>query len=256
MRTVLIDGDIIVHKAAAAAQTAVDWGDGYVTSHADVKRGKQLVDLAVAQVRERTQAGEIRVALSDPEHRWRPLVLPTYKANRAGPKPLILPTLVSYITEVYGGEVVPWLEGDDLLGLWATEDGREDAVVWSPDKDIASVPCTLYQGKGSDPLEVDLALADLNHLVLSLAGDTTDGYSGCPKVGAVTARRELLAEAEPMERWGVVVRRYLKAGLTEEIALTTARVARVLREGEYVSPGGSPGDDFTYVTGVKLWTPQ
>jgi len=73
----------------------------------------------------------------------------------------------------------------------------------------------------------------------TLMGDSTDNYKGCPKVGLKTAEK-ILAENST---WETVVAAFEKAGLSEEDALENARLARILRDGEYNNETGE----------VKLW---
>jgi DNA polymerase-1 len=92
----------------------------------------------------------------------------------------------------------------------------------------------------------------------TLAGDTTDGYSGCPTVGMDTAEEFLTEKVmwEPYEHtfksgvrkgetvdrwqkvpaptmWSTVVSCFVKAGLNEAEAITQAQVARICRDTEY-----------------------
>jgi 5'-3' exonuclease len=91
---------------------------------------------------------------------------------------------------------------------------------------------------------VSEAEADYNHLFQTLTGDATDGYSGCPGVGKVTAAK-LLDGKSYEEMWDVVVRAYKKAGLGEEEAIQQARVARICRASDFNSKTGE----------VILWNP-
>ena len=72
-------------------------------------------------------------------------------------------------------------------------------------------------------------------------GDATDGYSGCPKIGKVTASRLLNKECS----WATVVAAYEKAGLSEDVALENARMARILLYEDWDAKEKR----------VKLWTP-
>ena len=84
--------------------------------------------------------------------------------------------------------------------------------------------------------------ADKNFLMQTLTGDPVDGYSGCPKIGAVNAARIMDKDCS----WNAVVAAFEKQGLTAHDALIQARVARILRAGDY---------DFKKKE-VKLWTPS
>jgi DNA polymerase-1 len=86
--------------------------------------------------------------------------------------------------------------------------------------------------------EITEAEADRTHLIQTLTGDRTDGYPGCPGIG------EKRAEAIADGGWSAVVESYEKAGLGEEYALTQARMAYILRHGDYKR--GT----------VRLWTPS
>ena len=82
--------------------------------------------------------------------------------------------------------------------------------------------------KDEGVFEVTQEQADYNHLLQTLTGDSVDGYSGCPGIGPKRAEKIL----ETCD-WDSVVSAYNKAGLEEQDALVQARVARILRWGEY-----------------------
>ena len=71
-----------------------------------------------------------------------------------------------------------------------------------------------------------------------------DGYSGFQRVANKTA--EKILDEPPY--WNKVVAAYNKSGLSEEVALENARLARILRKGEYLEGYDKEGD-------VSLWTP-
>lgn len=78
----------------------------------------------------------------------------------------------------------------------------------------------------------------------TLCGDSTDGYKGCPSVGAKTA--EKILDVPTGDMWSEVLATYEKKGLTYEDALIQARIARILR-----------GDEYNLDTGeMNLWTPE
>jgi ribonucleotide reductase alpha subunit len=72
------------------------------------------------------------------------------------------------------------------------------------------------------------------HLIQTLTGDSVDNFSGCPKIGIVTAQKILKDKKLPIKKqWDLVIKAYAKEGLQEHDALQQARVARILRHGEY-----------------------
>ena len=80
------------------------------------------------------------------------------------------------------------------------------------------------------------------HLTQTLAGDQTDGYGGVPGIGV--KRAETLFKNKGYS-WKTVVEAFKEKGLTEEDALTNARLARILTVDDYDFETKKP----------KLWTP-
>lgn len=245
----LVDGDIILHRSAEAftvSEAVDDTGDEwrYVT---DVKQAWYRVHDEINELIKEHAANPIAVIALSSQPNWRYSVLPSYKGNRkASAKPPGFKELKRRIQYDSRLTVVSkdTLEGDDILGILATEDRgivdqaadgaynkRRDRIVWSPDKDLRGVPCTLV-GSSGIPVEITEDEADLFHLMQTLSGDVTDGYKGCPGVGMVTAEK-ILKDLEPSRRWEAVVQRYQKEGLTEDDALVQARVARICRSEDW-----------------------
>jgi DNA polymerase-1 len=76
-------------------------------------------------------------------------------------------------------------------------------------------------------------------MIQTLTGDSVDGFSGCPKIGKVTAQKILKDKNLPLkEQWELVVKAYAKEGLLEHDAFQQAQVARILRHGEYNTKTG------------------
>ncbi len=230
-RTLLIDGDILLYAESAAVEEAYNWGDDIWTLHGDAKVAKERVDVWLQDIKEHLEATHIIITLTDNAN-WRKDVLPTYKHNRKSKrKPLVFPELRDYVSKTYKTILWETLEADDVMGILATDPkDKTDKIIVSEDKDLKTIPGKLYNpGHPEDGVvEISLEQADHYHLTQSLMGDITDGYSGCPGVGPKTAIKAL-----QNGEWCEVVAAYEKAGLTEEDALIQARVARILRHGEY-----------------------
>jgi DNA polymerase-1 len=167
--------------------------------------------------------------------------------------------------------VRPRLEGDDILGILATwQKVRGEKVIVSIDKDMKTIPGLYCRDLDAGIVEVSEEEADNWHLIQTLAGDQTDGYPGCPGIGMDRAAKAILEPTilvpyeheltrgprkgeieiryreEPTDdKWQAVVTRYAAAGLSEEVALMNARVARILRASDY---------DFKNKRPI-LWTP-
>jgi len=231
----LVDGDIVAYTAAASAETPINWGGGLWTLHCTEQEVIEKVEQQIDKITDRDAFGKIQVALSDTEN-FRKRVDAQYKANRKDiRKPMLLQFAKDYLAETYDGLVIPEFEADDVLGI---ECSAGNAVIWSTDKDLKTV-----QGKHlveGEIIEISEDEADYWFFYQTLVGDLTDNYQGCPKVGPKTAEKILEKEAT----WDAVVAAYIKAGLSEQVALQNARLARILRHYDYVN-----GE-------IILWTPQ
>ena len=225
-RTLLVDGDIVAYKAATVAETPIDWGDGFWTLHAFEQDVIQNMSVFMNEIKEQSGCSKFITCLSG-DKLYRKEVAPYYKANRKGTrKPMLLNFAKKYLADNYNGKVEERLEADDLLGILGSAD--KNTVIWSADKDLLTIPAYhLLDGKVT---EVDEAEADYWFLYQTLVGDSTDNYKGCPAVGAKTADKLL---QENGATWQTVVDAYAAKGLGEEIAIENARLARILRDGEY-----------------------
>jgi 5'-3' exonuclease len=243
-RVLLIDGDILLYKIALNNEESTDWGDGLWTLHCDANRCKADVDAVIKDLGSSLEADDYVVALTDTAN-FRKDVLTSYKDNRKEKrKPMVLPVLREYVKEKHNG--VSWknLEADDVLGIMATEPTDEERVVVSIDKDLRTVPCQL----SSDGLNIETIperLADYWFMIQTMTGDKVDGYDGIEGVGIKTAEKLIkkYTNVPLLDLWKIVVGIYKDKGYTAKEALQQARVARILRHGEYNKKTGK----------VKLW---
>ena len=242
-RTLLIDADILLYQESMAVEQEFDWGDDWWTLYGDLREAQERVDVWLLDIKDLLDADDFLLTLTGRTN-WRKDVLPTYKSNRKGKrKPVVYKALKQYVVDVYKTAFFDCLEADDVMGILQTDPANaSETVIVSEDKDMLSIPGLLYRPIRPEEgvQEITLEDADRNHLLQALTGDSTDGYGGCPGIGPKTAEK-ILKEND----WSLVVAAYEKAGLTEEDALQQARVARILRYGEY----DSKKDE------VNLWTP-
>lgn len=225
-RTLLVDGDIVAYKAATIAETPIDWGNGVWTLHAHEKDVIGSMEEFMSKIIEESGCDKVITCLSG-DNLYRKDVAPYYKANRKGTrKPMLLNFAKKYLADTYNGKVEDNLEADDLLGILGSAD--KNTVIWSLDKDLLTIPAYhLIDGK---IVEVDEEEADYMFLYQSLVGDSTDNYKGCPTVGDKKANALLEKHGAT---WDTVLMAYEKQGLGEEVAIEQARLARILRDGEY-----------------------
>lgn len=259
-RIALIDADSVLYAVALSAE-AVSKGTG---EHGDdeylqVKDGEQCYNEVVRKLEtlvEAVGASDAIICLTPSGvTQFRSMLLPTYKMNRTARRPEFLKPLQWLIQErkPFGCLGVWGLEADDVCGISATNlrgAGLREPIIVSIDKDMKSVPGLVYSWlrKEEGIVEVSEAHADRAHLYQTLIGDSVDNYTGLPGIGPKKANAILdsLEGAREWSKWEWIVGLYAKKGLDEEYALTQARVARILRAGDW--------NDKTKE--VRLWLPQ
>lgn len=238
MTLLLIDADIIAFKACASAETPVNWGNGLWTLHCWEDEVAVRLDDQISKLVDEAPVQDCVLALSDKTN-FRKDVASYYKANRSDVrKPMLLPWARQYLIDNYNTIIYKGLEADDALGILGSNPAS-DTIIWSEDKDLLTVPAAHWID--GEVYEQDEAGADYNFYYQTLVGDSTDNYKGCPKVGSVTAHKLLGANCS----WDTVVTAFAKQGLSEAVAIEQARLARILRDGEYDTDTGK----------VTLWTP-
>lgn len=243
-KTLLLDADTLTYSVALSHQVAMPWTTELWTYKGDMSGAVLSVRNSIDRMLKATSCDAVRVALSDTESNFRRRIMPSYKSNRLSvQRPILFRALRELLRTEYGGVVIPGLEGDDLVAMWATERDA-DAVVCSIDKDIRGVPCVLFNPARGTTEEISWEEAERFFLSQVLTGDRVDGYPGCPGIGPKRAETLLLSRL-CSEAWDVIVRAYEKAGLSEQVALENARCARLLRDGDLREDGA-----------IRLWTPD
>ena len=136
--TLLLDGDLIAYRIAAALEKPTHWGDGLWTLHChedDVNKG--FVS-KVESIKAETGLKDVVVAISSPTN-YRKDINPEYKANRKTTRrPLCLYTLLDFVKEEYNHVILDNIEADDVMGILATQDPDKYLIV-SDDKDMLTI---------------------------------------------------------------------------------------------------------------------
>lgn len=241
----LIDSDCLVYMFAHRNQEKIAFqvnGDGekIVTLMANLDRAIANLNDFVADLQAKLGGGRIFMALSDtgPDSNFRKRINPSYKGNRAAvERPLLYSDLRTYILarRDWRPLVKPGLEGDDVLGVWASMPNDGESIICSIDKDMLTIPGLHYNWDhpGEGVITVTPSEAQRYFYTQVLTGDSTDGYKGLPGCGPVSAGRIM----EPFDDelswdevavWDTIVAAYAKKGLTENDAILQARMARIL----------------------------
>jgi DNA polymerase-1 len=222
--SLLIDGDLYLYRACAAAEEEINWGNDIWSLSTDLAVAKRIFQQTIDDACEHLDTGNFIICLSD-RGNFRKEVDSQYKGNRRNVrKPVGYSEMVQWIKDTYRWYLEPLLEADDIMGILGSAPGHS-TIVMSDDKDLKCVPCKLYRPVSGEFLTITKAQADLAFLTQALMGDATDGFSGCPTVGAKTAEKILSKSPS----WSTVVSTYAKHNLNETYALTQARLARILR---------------------------
>ena len=244
MKKLLVDGDIVAYRATASAEFETNLGGDYWLLATNLGEAKAIAREFISELTNASLCDDVVFAFSGSTN-YRKDVDPTYKSNRKETrKPMGYRPFVEWLCSEYESVTYPNIEGDDVLGLMSA-DGY---ILVSEDKDLKTIPSVHWDLKKKEYVEYSLADANRYWMTQTLTGDPTDGYKGCPRIGAKTAEKMLKdfnMVDDLKEVWDLVVATFEKAGMDEDDALRNARMARILRPNEY---------DFD-TNEVKLWNP-
>lgn len=248
-RTLLIDGDIVLYQQAYTNEHHIKWGDDVETELTFPQKAASGVVDYIEWIRRLLHATDILVMVTGGQN-FRKEINPDYKSNRKGEKPKLMSYTIDALNSHFSVISEPRLEADDLLGIYATDKElvTGERIVVSIDKDMRSIPCFLFNPRHYNKGVTKVSPEDADRWFYSqcLMGDPIDGYAGVPKIGKVKAEKLLAeAEAEGVPFWNTVYGAYIAAGLTQADAIRNARMAYILKSGDY---------DFKKRE-VKLWNP-
>lgn len=240
--TIYIDGDIIAYQQSFLAEQATDWGNDFWTLHADTREAKKRTDVFLDELKQILNANEVVIAVSSINN-FRKSILSSYKEHRKKMrKPVALGEVREHLIYTYKAVNYQNIEADDVLSILA---GENEGIIVSLDKDFKSVPGRHYNwNKPEDGVvTINTDQADKAFMFQTLTGDLADNYSGCPGIGPKRAEAILSNLHTIDSMWEAVKSTFKKSGLNDEEALKQARVARILRVGEYDKKTGK----------IKLW---
>ena len=228
-KTLVIDADVVLYRACYLSEREIKWSDDIWTLQSDFNEAKKSVIDQIEGIMNTLDSDKIVLALSD-RSTFRHDMWPAYKANRKDKrKPLGISDVKQWMLDTFDCVVFANLEADDVCGILCTE-SPETTVAVSIDKDFGTLPITWYNPNTESLRTITPEEANYFHLIQCLTGDATDGFDGLKGVGPKTAEKILNKSGAT---WETVVDAYEGKGLTEYDALMTARLARILRSGDY-----------------------
>jgi DNA polymerase I len=242
MIRLLIDADVMAFRATSAAEVETEWDDDNWSLTCDHKLARQIIINHALQVTKEVgrllDERDVRplMCFSDPNGTWRKWEYPAYKANRKSRKPLGYRKFVDWCREHFECLEMAGLEADDVMGIEATKDPA-GTVVATIDKDLATIPCSLYNWDRPEEGIREITKLEANRFlaVQAMTGDTTDNYPGVKGVGPVAAQKVVGKLHTEKTLWSAVLNKYLSAGLTKEDMIQQARLARICRKGDWNS---------------------
>ena len=235
---ILCDADFIVYKSCAAAETEIDWSDDTILVTSRFSDAYAATRRELAKLETKFGSDATLILFFSDSVNFRKKIFPEYKGHRNRKKPCGYKRVINKLKTEFKVIIVPTLEADDSMGIYATK--HPGNVIVSPDKDLKQIPGTLYNF--DETFTVTETEGAKWHLIQSMAGDQTDGYAGVPGIGV---KRATSLFEEHGYSWKTVLKVFTEKELTEETALVNARLARILTADDYDFENKKP----------KLWTP-
>jgi DNA polymerase-1 len=222
----LIDADYIVYKSCAAAETEIDFGDDVILVTSNFSDALSATNRELTKIKDKFGSfSDVILFFSDSKN-FRKKILPEYKGHRNRKKPCGYKRIISALKVTNEVIIMPELEADDAMGIYATQ--YPGNIIVSPDKDMRQIPGELYNL--DEGFTVSKEEGAKWHLIQTLAGDQTDGYPGVPGIGV--KRAVALFEKEGYS-WKTVLKAFADKDFTALTAITNARLARILTVDDY-----------------------
>lgn len=223
----LVDADYIVYKSCAGAEDEIDFGEDVIVVVSKFSEALTNVQRELTKIKNNFMwdTPELVLFFSDSKN-FRKKIYPEYKGHRNRKKPCGYRRVISELKNQYEVIKMPELEADDAMGIYAT--ANPGNMIVSPDKDMRQIPGKLFNLE--EVVEITPEEGMKWHLIQTLAGDQTDGYSGVPGIGI---KRAVSLFEENGYTWKTVVQAFAEKDLDEDTALINARLARILTCEDY-----------------------
>ncbi len=222
----LIDADFVVYKCCAAAESEIDFGEDVILVTSLFSEAYACVKRELERIHRNLGCFADPILFFSDSTNFRKEIQADYKGHRNRKKPCGYRRVINKLKTEFDVIIMPSLEADDGMGVYATE--NEGNIIVSPDKDMRQIPGKLFN------METSTLITESEggkwHLIQTIAGDSTDAYAGVPGYGV--KRAEALF-AEKGYSWKTVVEAFAEKDLDEEVALTNARLARILTTEDY-----------------------
>jgi 5'-3' exonuclease len=225
--SLLIDCDYIVYKCCAATETEIDFGEDLIVVTSRFSEAYDYVERELYNIASDLGCFDDSILFFSDSVNFRKSLDPAYKGHRNRKKPCGYKRVINKLKEEYNVVVMPTLEADDAMGIYATKEPGH--IICSPDKDMRQIPGDLYD-LSEGVVTITPEEGYRWHLIQTMAGDQTDGYAGVPGIGIKRAAALL---DEHGNNWKTVVDAFAEKDLDESVALLNARLAKILQAEDY-----------------------
>ena len=208
----LIDADFIVYKCCAAAESEIDFGDDVIVVTSSFKEAYSCVKRELKKIADKFGSFDDLILFFSDSKNFRKNIEKSYKGHRNRKKPCGYRRVINQLTKEFEVIRMPQLEADDSMGIYSTKNLGN--IIVSPDKDMRQIPGMLYNFEESTLIKPEDGAKW--HLIQTMAGDNTDGYSGVPGIGV---KRAVAMFEDKGYSWKTVVEAFKEKDLSEEIAL-------------------------------------
>ena len=222
----LIDCDFVVYKCCAAAEAEIDFGDDVIVVTSSFKEAYSCVKRELKRIENKFGSFDETILFFSDSKNFRKDIQKSYKGHRNRKKPCGYRRVINKLNDEYPVIKMAGLEADDSMGVYATK--HTGNIIVSPDKDMRQIPGMLWNFEESTLIKPEEGAKW--HLIQAMAGDNTDGYAGVPGIGV---KRAVALFEEKGYSWKTVVEAFKEKGLSEDIALENARLARILTNEDY-----------------------
>ena len=222
----LIDADFTVYKCCAAAETEIDFGDDVIVVTSKFSEAYACVMREIKKIQRHFGSFDDTLLFFSSPDNFRKKIQADYKGHRNRKKPCAYKRVINKLKTEFEVITMPTLEADDAMGIYATQ--HPGNIIVSPDKDMRQIPGMLYNLDES--FTIIKSEGAKWHLVQSAAGDNTDGYSGIPGIGIKRATQMF---EEKGWSWKTLRDAFKEKGLSEDVALMNARLAKILTTDDY-----------------------
>lgn len=187
IETVLVDGDIVCYRCAAA------------TEHETEDIARWQTSEMMRRILHETNAMQHRCFLSGGSN-FRYDVYPEYKANRNDmPKPKWLQSVREHLVTEWNAKVTDGIEADDAMGIAQCSEHDGDSVIASIDKDMLQIPGYHYNFVRLEHRNISPLEGLRNFYKQLIMGDRTDNIFGFDGKARQTVPKFLAEKVEYLD---------------------------------------------------------